>query len=187
MREHVLGERALVPTVPLAPELAASGAERRPLCQAVLAGPTAWRRPADHCVAGYPLVDVVTDRDDVRAELVTLDRLARAAPTLEHEVQVRAAHTAVADLEQHVARADCRHRPLLDGEIEPAAQDRGPHRLGKLRHAASLATPACGVNRGRRRGNRPSWFCEGSLKSRRTCAARDEGKEIVGSRCDRGS
>ena len=78
-------------------------------------GPPTTASPGAHSV------DVVADRDHTGAELVALDRLARPAPTFEHEVEVAAADAAVAHFEQHVVRPERRDRPLLHLEVEAAA------------------------------------------------------------------
>ena len=124
----VVGERAL--EVAALADRVAAGAEARATGAAVLALAAAHRRPADDGVADLPVGHRGADRDDRARVLVAVDRV-RPAPALEHEVDVRAADPAVADLEEDVVRADLGDRVLLDLDPPITLVDRGPHGLGQ--------------------------------------------------------
>ncbi len=128
---HVGGERAV--------GLAASGrgarrAQRGPAVEAGAAGPASGRRTADHRVADRHRTPVARHGPHDAGPLVATDR-SRPGPTVEGQVQVGAAHAAVADRSQHLRPGRARHRPVLDPHVARAVHHRGTHR--RTRHDAN--------------------------------------------------
>ena len=73
------------------------------------APPAARRGPTDDDVAGRPLAHTGADKAHGARILVSGDR-ARLAPALDQQVEVRPAHTAVVDLDQHLSLSRLGHR-----------------------------------------------------------------------------
>ncbi len=126
-------------------ERTTAGAQRGPAGAAVLALAAFCAGAADHLVADLPALHSLAHGGYPAGELVTLDG-ARATPAVEHEMQVAAADTAVADLEQHVTGADLGDGPLLDDQITLPAVHGGLHRRRKLGHPPSQHGPDTSVN-----------------------------------------
>jgi hypothetical protein len=89
--------------------------------------------PADDGVAHGPHTHLGAEVDHPPGVLVAADG-SRPAPAVEDEVEVAAAHAAVADLDEHVPRPGLRHRPLLDLEATGAAEDGSGHRCRQHGH-----------------------------------------------------
>ena len=70
-------------------------------------------RNADNGVAHVPARDPRAQGGDVTGVLVAADR-AGPAPALDHEVEVAAAHAAVADLDEHLAGPGLGNGPGLE-------------------------------------------------------------------------
>ncbi len=112
-------------------DLFAVQADRRPSGSAGLALATAPGRPRHHRLADLPAGHGLADGGHGAGVLVALDG-ARGAPTLDHHVQVAAAHTAVGDLEQHVVGPDARPVDVDDLQHPLLAVDRRGHRGRQL-------------------------------------------------------
>ena len=103
--------------------------------QAALTVTASWGRSTDDAVAGRPLRDLRADGHHGAAELVPEDR-ARTPPSLEHEVDVGAANTAMVHLHQDFAVSGLGGRTILHLDLAGSPVHGHRHHIGYISYIA---------------------------------------------------
>jgi len=112
-----------------------AAAENGPPGAAVFAAPTARPRSPDHGIAKRPALYLIAEHGNPPGVLMASNGT-RPSHTLEHEMQIRSADPAVADLQEDIAPSDRGYRAFLDREAPRGAVDSRKHRRRKARAGA---------------------------------------------------